>query len=320
MKRREFVKGSAIIGLSIANNTIPIINSGMYHANTKRKVYRILDSDKVNVGTLPVLRAFAGGHVDHVSPFVLLDEFGPVNVEAGSDPLRVDAHPHAGVTPLTYFLEGTGHHKDSLDYDFQIGKGDFMMFSSGRGAIHMEESGLQLYEEGGFYHGFQIWLNTPSKHKFDVPTTSVYREKDMDIIKTENYHIKVVLGELFNAKSSIELKSPAFYYHVNMYSDARLDIPTDPTHNAFIYVISGTLELEEGKALTANQVCLFERGESLINLYAECDAEFLVLGGQPLDEVVYSYGPFVMNTKEQINQCIRNYNAGLMGNPDLVNR
>lgn len=319
MKRREFIKGSAILGFTVANGAL-VANSGMYHTDSKRKIYRILNSDRVNVGTLPVIRAFAGGHTDYVTPYVLFDEFGPVSVEAGSDPLRVDAHPHAGVIPTTYFLEGTGHHKDSLDYDFQIGKGDFMMFSSGKGAIHMEESGLQLYNEGGLYHGFQIWLNTPSKYKFADPTTSVHREEHMDFIKTENHSIKVVLGELFNAKSKIELLSPAFYYHVKMDNDSRLDIPTDPTHNAFVYVINGNLEVEGGRALKANQVALYERGESIINIYAECGAEFLVLGGEPLDERVYSYGPFVMNNEDQIRQCIQNYRSGKMGNPDLVNK
>jgi len=320
MKRREFIHGSAIVGLSLANQSLLVANSGMYHQNTQRKIYRILNADSVNVGTLPVMRAFAGDHLDYVSPYVLFDEFGPVNLNAGSDPLRVDAHPHAGVTPTTYFLEGTGHHKDSLDYDFQIGKGDFMLFSSGKGAIHMEESGQQLYDQGGAYHGFQIWLNTPSKYKFDDPSTTVYRLSDMDFIETEEHSIQVVLGELFRAKSKIALSSPAFYYHVKMKEDSRLDIPTDPTHNAFLYLIKGSLELEGAKQAKEHQVILYQRGDSMINLYASVESEFLVLGGQPLDERVYSYGPFVMNNEEQIRQCIQNYNAGLMGNPDLVNR
>ena len=80
MKRRKFIKGSAILGLSIANNPLIVANSGMYHENSSRKIYRILNSDRVNVGTLPVIRAFAGNHLDHVSPYVLFDEFGPVNV------------------------------------------------------------------------------------------------------------------------------------------------------------------------------------------------------------------------------------------------
>lgn len=320
MIRREFLKTSAIVGMGIAGTSILVSNSGMYHSASRRKIHRILNSKGVDVGTLPVMRAFAGNHVDHVSPFVLLDEFGPVNLQPGADPLRVNAHPHAGVTPTTYFLQGSGHHKDSLNYDFQIKKGDFMMFNSGKGAIHMEESGQQLYQEGGSYHGFQIWLNTPSKYKFMDPSTLVRNQADMGLIENDNYWVQVVLGELFDAKSSIETLTPAFYYHIKMKPDGRIDIPTDPTHNAFIYLIDGELELDGAKKLKRHHLALYQRGESIINIYSENKSEFLVMGGAPLNETVFSYGPFVMNNEEQIRQCIRNYQSGLMGNPDIVNR
>lgn len=319
MKRRNFIKGSAIIGASVVSPQLLAYHSGMYDHASYRKIYKVLQADRTKVGTLPILRAFAGDHGDYVSPYVLFDEFGPVHVQAGDAPLRVDAHPHAGVIPTTYFISGNGHHKDSLNYDFQIGKGDFMMFSSGKGAIHMEETGQQLYDEGGFYHGFQIWLNMPAKYKFIDPSTSVFNESKMDILDTDNYHAKVILGSLYEAKSKIELLSPAFYFHIQLKENGRIDIPTDPSHNAFIYMIKGELEIEGKKIIEANQIALYQRGDSLISSYAKEGAEFLVLGGQPLDEVVFSYGPFVMNNREQINQCIQNYRSGNMGNADLVN-
>ena len=131
--------------------------------------------------------------------------------------------------------------------------------------------------------------------------------------------MKVVLGELFGVQSKIELLSPAFYWHVTLRPGARLDLPTDPQHNAFVYSIQGNTELAGNKQLKTNQIALFERGESDISLFANEGAELLVLGGQPLNEPVYSYGPFVMNTEDQIRQCVRNYQAGKMGNPALVN-
>lgn len=292
----------------------------MYHSNTYRKVHAVLNADRTKVGTLPILRAFAGDRNDYVSPYVLFDEFGPVNVQAGSAPLRVDAHPHAGVIPTTYFIEGSGHHKDSLNYDFQIGKGDFMMFSSGRGAIHMEETGQRLFDEGGLYHGFQIWLNMPSQYKFINPTTTVFNDEKMDKLNTKDYSANVILGEMYEAKSKMELLSPAFYFHIKLKSNGRLDIPTDPSHNAFIYVVKGNIEIAERRQLSANQIALYQRGDALINTYSKDGAEILVLGGQPLNEVVYSYGPFVMNSREQINLCIQNYRSGRMGNPNVVNQ
>src|SRR6185436_19880676 len=225
MERRKFIKGSAIIGATVAVPELLKAASGLFETETGRKVYRVLNTDKTMVGTLPVLRAFAGDHNDYVSPYVFFDEFGPVQVNPKDKPLRVDAHPHAGIIRTTYFLAGSGHHRDSLNYDFQIGKGDFMMFTSGKGAIHMEETGKKLYDSGGLYHGFQIWLNMPSKYKFVDPSTDVHRTDKVAEINEKDYSAKVVLGELFGAKSKIETLFPVFYFHIKLKAGAKLSIP-----------------------------------------------------------------------------------------------
>ncbi len=284
-----------------------------------RTVRKVLNMHRTKVGTLPILRGFAGNHLDFVSPYVLFDEFGPVTMEPGAAPLRVNAHPHAGFTPTTYFLEGNGHHKDSLNYDFQIQKGDFMMFNSGRGAIHMEETGQGLKDHGGSYHGFQIWLNSPAKFKHMAPTTQVANGGNMGHIQHKQYSATVVLGELNGTRSKIETLSPAFYYHIKLKPNGRLSISTDPSHNAMVYLVKGNAELEGQKKIKRNQLALYDRGNSLLDMFSLEGAEILVLGGQPLNEPVYSYGPFVMNSKEEINQCIQNYRTGKMGDPALVN-
>lgn len=319
MKRREFIKGSAILGASVAIPFLAKGNSGMLEGGSGRKVFKILNTEKTMVGTLPVLRAFAGDHTDHVSPYVFFDEFGPVEVTPKSKPLRVDAHPHAGVIPITYFLAGSGHHKDSLNYDFQISKGDFMMFSSGRGAIHMEETGQKLYDEGGKYHGFQIWLNMPAKDKFTNPTTNIYKKEKMGIIEKKDFSAVVVLGEMLGVKSNIPLTFPAFYFHIKLKANCKLEIPTDPTHNAFIYNINGKLEVEGRREIKPNQVVLYQRGESNVNIFSKDGGEILLLGGKPFNEPVYSYGPFVMNTEAEINRVIKDYQTGKMGDPQVVN-
>jgi redox-sensitive bicupin YhaK (pirin superfamily) len=319
MNRREFIKGSAIIGATVSVPKLLQGESGMLESDSGRKVYRILNANKTMVGTLPVLRAFAGDNNDYVSPYVFFDEFGPVQVNPNDKPLRVDAHPHAGIIPTTYFLAGTGHHKDSLNFDFQIGKGDFMMFTSGKGAIHMEETGKKLYTDGGLYHGFQIWLNMPAKYKRIDPATDVHRTEMMGDINTKEYTAKIVLGELFGTKSKIETLFPVFYFHINMKAGCKLAIPTDATHNAFVYVIKGKIETEGRKEITANQVVLYERGDSQVHLFSSGDAEILMLGGRPHNEPVYAYGPFVMNSEEEIRTCYTDYQSGKMGNPDLVN-
>jgi len=319
MKRREFIKGSAIIGASAVVPNLLKEASGMSDSKQGRKVYGVLTANKSLVGTLPVLRAFAGDHNDYVSPYVFFDEFGPVKVNAKDKPLRVDAHPHAGIIPTTYFLSGNGHHRDSLNYDFQIGRGDFMMFTSGKGAIHMEETGKKLFDDGGLYHGFQIWLNMPSKYKFVDPSTDVYRTDKMAEINEKNYSAKIVLGELFGAKSKITTLFPVFYFHLTMKAGCRLGIPVNPLHNVFAYVIKGKIETAGRKEISANQVVLFERGDDIVNLFSPGEAEILFLGGQPHNEPVFAYGPFVMNTEEEIKKCYLDYQSGKMGDPDAVN-
>jgi redox-sensitive bicupin YhaK (pirin superfamily) len=319
MKRRQFIKGSAIIGATVIIPDILKSASGMMETSKGRKVYQVLNANRTMVGTLPVLRAFAGDNNDYVSPFVFFDEFGPVNVNPNDKPLRVDAHPHAGIIPTTYFLAGNGHHRDSLNYDLQIGKGDFMMFTSGKGAIHMEETGKKLYDEGGLYHGFQIWLNMPSKYKFIDPSTDVHRIEKMANINNKDYNAQVVLGELFGARSKIETLFPVFYYHIQMKPGCKLNIPVDPTHNAFIYVIKGKIETDGRKEINTNQVVLYERGDSEVQMFSSDEAEVLMLGGKPHNEPVYAYGPFVMNTEDEIRKCYSDYQSGKMGNPDAVN-
>ena len=320
MKRREFIKGSAIIGATAITPSLLKNASGMVASSNSRKVYRVLTANRTMVGTLPVLRAFAGDQNDYVSPYVFFDEFGPVQVNPNDKPLRVDAHPHAGIIPTTYFLAGNGHHRDSLNYDFQIGKGDFMMFTSGRGAIHMEETGQKLFDDGGLYHGFQIWLNMPSKFKFVDPATDVHRTEKMADINAKDYSAKIVLGELFGAKSKIQTLFPVFYFHLKLKPGCKLNIPVNPLHNAFIYVIDGNIETEGRKEIKTNQVALYERGGEEIEIFSSGNAEILLLGGQPHNEPVYAYGPFVMNTEDEIRKCYADYQSGKMGNPDLVNR
>ncbi len=317
MKRSEFIKGSAIIGASIAFPNVLKAASGLLDGKG-RKVYQVISANKTMVGTLPVLRSFAGDHNDYVSPYVFFDEFGPVKIDPRQKPLRVDAHPHAGIIPTTYFLSGNGHHRDSLNYDLQIAKGDFMMFTSGRGAIHMEETGQGLYDDGGLYHGFQIWLNMPSKYKQVAPATEVFHPGKMARIKEPHFSANVVMGELFGTKSKVETLFPVFYFHINLNAGAKLSIPTDPQHNAFIYVIKGKIETEGRKEIDQNQVALYDRGENLVNIFSEGESEILLLGGKPHNEPVFAYGPFVMNTEDEIRKCISDYQSGKMGNPQQV--
>jgi redox-sensitive bicupin YhaK (pirin superfamily) len=159
----------------------------------------------------------------------------------------------------------------------------------------------------------------PSKYKFTDPSTNVFRNDKMAEVQNQNFSMKIVLGEAFGHKSKIETLSPTFYFYVKIKSNARFEIPINGNYNAFIYQISGDLELEGRKQLKQNQVALYERGKEIIQCFSKEGGEFLLMGGAPLNETVYAYGPFVMNTEQQIRQCYADYQSGKMGNPSIVN-
>jgi len=313
MLRRQFLKGSAIVGAAVSTPQWLRAASGMWSESGERKVAQVLECKRTMVQNVPVLRGFAGNHTDLVSPFVMLDEFGPLQIDPGTLGMDIKAHPHAGVAPTTYLLSGSGRHTDSLDNDLVYREGQFMVFSSGRGAIHEEVSSMEIRRDGGIVHGFQIWLNLPAAHKFSTPITTLRDKKAFPVIEQEDYRLKVIMGEAFGQASPTELHSPAFYYHIHVHPGGRLDLPVDPTHNAFIHVVEGKLETEGQRELGAHQLALYHRGGDVMRFHSEAGAEFMVLGGRPLNEPVVSYGPFVMNDQRQIQRCIADYRAGRMG-------
>lgn len=313
MHRRQFVQGSAIAGVAVATPSWLTAASGFFATATERKVAQVLDCKRTMVQNVPVLRGFAGDHTDLVSPFVMLDEFGPLQIAPGELGMDIQAHPHAGVAPTTYLLSGSGRHTDSLENDLVYREGQFMVFSSGRGAIHEEVSNMELRRDGGVVHGFQIWLNLPASEKFGAPITTLRDRTAFPVIETEDHRIKVLMGEAFGHAAPTETQSPAFYFHIHIAEGGRLDLPVDPTHNAFVHVVGGRLELEGRRELRAQQIALYERGGDHLRFHSIGGAECIVLGGQPLNEPVVSYGPFVMNDRNQIQRCIADYRAGRMG-------
>ena len=313
MRRAQFIKGSAIVGAASIIPQFLKARSGMFEISGERRVAQILDAKRSMVQNVPVLRAFAGGKNDLVSPFVMLDEFGPLDVGPGTIGMDIQAHPHAGVVPTTYLVKGSGRHTDSMANDIVYHEGQYMLFNSGSGAIHEEVSDEQLRANGGIVHGFQIWLNLPAKEKFCTPSTAIHNPEKLPVIETAEYRVKVLIGSLFGQSSPTETYTPTFYYHVKIQPNGRLDIPVTSGHNAFVYVVNGELELEGRHALQDAQMALYEREGDRLRYHSVEGCEFLLLGGQPLNEPVVSYGPFVMNTQEQINLCFQNYRAGRMG-------
>ena len=320
MKRRTFV--STIVS-ALAFVTTCLKGNAMQAqplSPNLRAIASIKRAAQVQEGSMTVRRPFAGTLTEYVSPWVMLDEVGPMQLSAAmAKQFILPAHPHAGVIPTTLYLEGDGHHRDSIGVDETIEEGAFMMFSSGKGALHMERAGPGLKRGSGSAHALQIWLNMPKANKYDKPHTAIYPKKDIPVIEGENHTIKVVIGTLFDKTSPVKTLTPTFYYHVKLNAGAQLTIPTNKKHNAFLYELKGAVKANM-QFVDARQIALFERGRSDILVEAQSDAEFLILGGQPHNDPVVNYGPFVMTSDAEIRDCMMRYQRGDMGNPNKVNK
>lgn len=281
---------------------------------SERTVYKIINPSEANMGRMTLKKVIEGNYQNYVSPFFVFDEFGPMELSKGA-PFRVDAHPHAGIIPTTYLFSGNAHHRDSMDNDFQYQAGDFIQFTSGRGALHMEETGDELFEHGGRFHGIQSWLNIPSKLKNTEPNASHIQKKDIPVLEWENATIRIILGEAFGIKSKTQLLIPVIYWHVSLKENATLELPIDSLQNVFIYLLNGQMEAD-GKIVSTGQAVLYERDGSMIKVKATKTSDFLVLGGEVNNESYVAQGPFVLNNENELAQAYIDFQQGKFG--DIV--
>lgn len=315
MNRKKFIKKIATVATVLTGVNIFNSMASLTNQQKKRTIYKVISPSAGDMGRMQLKNIVQGNYQNYVSPFFLIDEFGPMQLPKGA-PFRVDAHPHAGIIPTTYVMQGNAHHRDSMDNDFEYKAGDFIYFTSGRGALHMEETGEELYNKGGIFHGFQGWLNIPSKLKKSEPNAGLVKKENIKVIQMENSKIRVILGEVFGVKSSTKLLMPVIYWHLSMKENTSIELPIDPAQNVFVYIQEGQLEINETQLVNSSQTVLFERDGDCIQLNAKKATELLVLGGEVNNESYVANGPFVLNNEQEIKQAYIDYEQGKFG--DLV--
>lgn len=301
---------------SVAGDIIPSSASAL--PQKRRSIYKIINAASGGMGKMALKNIIQGAYQNYVSPFYLLDEFGPMELSQGA-PFRVDAHPHAGIIPTTYLLKGSAHHRDSMDNDFEYKAGDFIQFTSGKGALHMEETGDELYKNGGIFHGFQGWLNIPPTLKKSAPSSTHLKKENIQSVQLDNATIRVILGEAFGVKSNTELLMPVIYWHVSMQENALLQLPVEAAKNAFIYLQDGKLEINGSETIDTGQTVLFERDGDCIQIKANAASEFLVLGGEVNNELYVAHGPFVLNNAQELAQAYIDFQQGKFGDVAKTN-
>jgi quercetin 2,3-dioxygenase len=282
---------------------------------TERSALAVLDGVRTLEGAgFAVTRPFPTARLDHLGPFLLLDEMGPAENEPGEAKGAPD-HPHRGFETVTYVLDGEIEHRDSQGSRGLIAPGDVQWMTAGAGIVHSEMPSSRILAAGGRMHGFQLWVNLPRSAKMRTPRYQELYSRDMPTVDLDGGRAILVAGEAFGHTGAADTHLPITYVHVQLLPERHTVLEVEPGHIAFVYAFRGSGQAGAvGGALRPGRMAVFDRGGGRIPLRAGEDGLDVLYGAAaPLDEPVARYGPFVMNTREEILQAFDDYQAGRMG-------
>jgi quercetin 2,3-dioxygenase len=265
----------------------------------------------------PVRRAFAGVPREYLDPFLHMDQMGRVDY-APYEPRGTDWHPHRGFETVTYMLDGEFLHQDSHGGGGTIRPGDTQWMTAGSGILHIETPPEHLVMSGGVFHGVQLWVNLPSTKKFIAPayqhlggdTVTVLSSRDGGAL------VRLIAGEVSGQTGPGATHTPITMLHATVQAGHELVLPWNRTFNALAYTLDGVGHVGAEHAPTAaGQLVVFGRtGDTLRFRGGDVSAlDVLVLGGQPIGEPVAQWGPFVMNTRAELQQALDDFRAGRLG-------
>ena len=267
---------------------------------------QIINPTPASDGAGVKLKRSIGFEPEYFDPFLMLDEFGSEKSEdyiAGFPP-----HPHRGIETVTYMLAGEFEHKDSTGGKGRMTAGDVQWMKTGSGIIHSE---MPAMKEGKL-HGFQLWINMPAKLKMTKPEYIYIDSKEMITHKDLDKKVKVIAGKFEEAEGPIKGHNvQPIYFDVELKEQKEFKYNLPSTHNSFIYLISGEIEIGQKKhdRVKNSTLLILTNGENL-KILAKTNAKFLVIAGKPINEKIAKGGPFVMNTKAEILKAVQDYHNG----------
>lgn len=264
----------------------------------------------------PVRSLFSyNSHAQQLSPFLLLDYAAPTQFPRGTHRRGVGQHPHRGFETVTIVYQGEVEHRDSTGAGGRIGPGDVQWMTAASGILHEEFHSQAFTEAGGTFEVVQLWVNLPAKDKMSKPgyQTLVTGEIPSVDLPDSSGQVRVIAGEYAGHRGPAHTFTPIDVWDVrlNQGKTARFEVPEGRT--LALVVLHGTVEVNGHDVARDAQLVVFDRAGTAISLEANNDASFLLLSGEPIDEPVVGYGPFVMNTTEEIHKAIEDFNSGRFG-------
>ncbi|MEU3984767.1 pirin family protein [Streptomyces sp. NPDC026672] len=274
----------------------------------------------------PVRRAFAGINYRYLDPFIMMDQMGEVEYAPG-EPKGTPWHPHRGFETVTYIIDGIFDHQDSHGGGGTITNGDTQWMTAGSGLLHIEAPPEALVMSGGLFHGLQLWVNLPAKDKMMAPRYQDIRGGSVQLLTTPDGGalLRVIAGELDGHAGPGITHTPITMIHATLAPGAELTLPWREDFNALAYVLAGRGTVgTDRRPVQMGQTAVFGNGSSLTVRADEKqdshtpDLEVVLLGGQPIREPMAHYGPFVMNTREELQQAFEDFQKGRLGTVPAV--
>lgn len=284
---------------------------------TPRKVSLVLPAQEfVEGGGFIVHRPFPVQGVMQVDPFLLIDELGPVNYAPG-EAMGAPDHPHRGFETVTYMIDGEFQHADSAGHRGELHPGDVQWMTAGAGVVHAEMPSERMKREGGRQHGFQIWINLPKADKMVRPRYQDVRANAIPTWTTDDGRAwaKVIAGEAQGVRGAAETRIPIGYVHYRLKPGARIEHAVSEADTAIVYLMRGAARFSGERTYDARAAVIFDNHGDVVPIAnaGKDELEFLVLTGRPINEPVARYGPFVMNSTQELEEAFRDFQSGKMG-------
>jgi quercetin 2,3-dioxygenase len=249
------------------------------------------------------------------SPFLLLDYAGPADFPPSTKPRGVEQHPHQGFETVTIVYSGEVEHRDSTGGGGLIGKGDVQWMTAASGLVHEEMHGREFTKRGGTLEMIQLWVNLPAKDKQGPPHYQSITAAQIPEVPLPDAAgiVRVIAGNYNGTKGPARTFTPLNLWDVRLKETGRTQLAVPDGHNTLVFVLKGNIELPGSESLGDAELAVFNSQGSSVGLTALADTKLLVLDGEPINEPVVAHGPFVMNSRAEIQQAFEDYQSGRMG-------
>lgn len=256
-----------------------------------------------------------GGYKINMSPFFVIDYNAKIEFSARTEPRGVGVHPHRGFETVTIAYHGAIAHADSAGNQGVIYPGDVQWMTAARGILHKEFHEENFSKNGGLFQMVQLWVNLPAKFKMTDPKYQEIQNHQLAKVELPNHegHVEVIAGNFKGAMGSASTFTPIHIYNIYLSENGKINFELPENFNTALIVIEGKIRINQTETADADQMVYFNNEGSEIELQALGKSTILVLSGEPINEPIAQYGPFLMNTPQEIEQALADYNEGKFG-------